>query len=73
MDGRSAPAEIQPIIEQIRGHWPQVRITLRGDSGFGRDELMTPLDLFPATNEGDSPVARSGLAGHGGQTRLPAL
>lgn len=34
-------AEIQRIIEQIRGHWPQVRITLRGDSGFCRDELMT--------------------------------
>jgi hypothetical protein len=34
-------AEIQRIIAQIRGHWPQVRITLRGDSGFCRDELMT--------------------------------
>jgi hypothetical protein len=34
-------AEIQRIIAQIRGHWPQVRITLRGDSGFCRDELMS--------------------------------
>lgn len=33
--------EIQRIVEQIRGHWPQVRITLRGDSGFCRDELMS--------------------------------
>jgi len=33
--------EIQRIIEQIRRHWPQVRITLRGDSGFCRDELMS--------------------------------
>src|SRR5712691_3134665 len=32
--------EIRRIIEQIRKHWPQVRITLRGDSGFCRDELM---------------------------------
>jgi hypothetical protein len=34
-------AEIQRIIEQLRIHWPQVRITLRGDSGFCRDELMS--------------------------------
>jgi len=32
--------EIRRILEQIRRHWPQVRITLRGDSGFCRDELM---------------------------------
>lgn len=32
--------EIQRIIQQIRKHWPSVRITLRGDSGFCRDELM---------------------------------
>lgn len=34
-------AEIRRIIEQIRQHWPQVRITLRGDSGFCREELMS--------------------------------
>jgi hypothetical protein len=34
-------AEIQRIIEQIRQHWPEVRIILRGDSGFCRDELMS--------------------------------
>jgi hypothetical protein len=33
--------EIQRILQQIRTHWPQVRITLRGDSGFCRDELMS--------------------------------
>jgi hypothetical protein len=33
-------AEIDRIVQQIRRHWPQVRITLRGDSGFCRDELM---------------------------------
>lgn len=33
-------AEIRGIVEQIRQRWPQVRITLRGDSGFCRDELM---------------------------------
>jgi hypothetical protein len=36
-----APAEIQRIVEQIRRHWPPVRITLRGDAGFCRDEMMS--------------------------------
>lgn len=34
-------AEIRRIIEQIRQRWPQVRIIVRGDSGFCRDELMS--------------------------------
>lgn len=33
--------EIERIIRQIRDSWPQVRIVLRGDSGFCRDELMS--------------------------------
>jgi hypothetical protein len=33
--------EVRRIFEQIRKHWPAVRITLRGDSGFCRDELMS--------------------------------
>jgi hypothetical protein len=32
--------EIQRIVERIRGRWPEVRVILRGDSGFCRDELM---------------------------------
>jgi len=32
--------EIRRIVEQIRERWPEVKITLRGDSGFCRDELM---------------------------------
>jgi Transposase DDE domain group 1 len=32
--------ELQRIVEQIRGRWPEVRIIVRGDSGFCRDELM---------------------------------
>jgi hypothetical protein len=28
------------IVEQIRGRWPYVRIMLRADSGFAREELM---------------------------------
>ena len=32
--------QVQRIVKQIRGRWPKVRIILRGDSGFCRDELM---------------------------------
>jgi len=33
--------EIQRIVKQIRGAWPQVKIIVRGDSGFCRNELMS--------------------------------
>ncbi|MBY5703952.1 IS1380 family transposase [Rhizobium leguminosarum] len=33
-------AELDRIIGQIRQSWPNVRIVLRADSGFARDELM---------------------------------
>jgi hypothetical protein len=33
-------AEAERIVRQIRGHWRSVRIVLRGDSGFCREELM---------------------------------
>jgi hypothetical protein len=29
------------LIPKIRSHWPEVRIVIRGDSGFCRDEIMT--------------------------------
>jgi hypothetical protein len=32
--------EVARIVGQIRCHWPNVRILLRADSGFARDELM---------------------------------
>jgi hypothetical protein len=34
-------AELARIVAQIRAAWPEVRIILRGDSGFCRDELMS--------------------------------
>ena len=34
-------AEIQRIAAQIRAAWPKVKIVLRGDSGFCRNELMS--------------------------------
>jgi hypothetical protein len=33
--------EIQRIVAQIRTTWPKVKIVLRGDSGFCRNELMS--------------------------------
>jgi len=32
--------EVKRIVAQIRRAWPQVKITIRGDSGFCREELM---------------------------------
>jgi hypothetical protein len=41
IDGSAgATDEIARIVEQIRACWPQVRIILRADSGFAREELM---------------------------------
>ncbi len=34
-------AELKRIVAQIRDVWPQVRIIVRGDSGFCRDELLS--------------------------------
>jgi Transposase DDE domain group 1 len=35
-----AAEEMARIVGQIRRHWPRVRICLRADSGFAREELM---------------------------------
>jgi Transposase DDE domain group 1 len=35
-----AAAEIARVIARIRARWPKVRIVLRADSGFAREELM---------------------------------
>jgi DDE family transposase len=41
IDGSAGAAdELARIIGQIRARWPQVRILLRGDSGFAREALM---------------------------------
>jgi len=41
IDGAAgALEEVERIVAQIREHWPQVRILLRGDSGFARENLM---------------------------------
>jgi len=33
--------EVDAIVEQIRAHWPEMKIVLRADSGFARDVLMS--------------------------------
>jgi Transposase DDE domain group 1 len=35
-----AREEVERIVQQIRRRWPRVRILLRADSGFAREELM---------------------------------
>ena len=41
VDGAAgALGEVQRIVAQLRARWPKVRIVLRGDSGFCREDLM---------------------------------
>ena len=41
VDGAAgALEEVKRIVAQLRARWPKVRIVLRGDSGFCREELM---------------------------------
>jgi hypothetical protein len=41
IDGaKGSVEELQRIVPQIRAVWPEVRILVRGDSGFCREELM---------------------------------
>jgi len=37
---QGALEEVERIVTQLRAKWPRVRIVLRGDSGFCREELM---------------------------------
>jgi len=38
---RRSLAEFERIVGRIRSAWPDVKIILRGDSGFCRNELMS--------------------------------
>ena len=62
--------ELARIVAQLRERWPEVRILLRADSGFTRDELMTRCEqngvdyLFgPAKNNRLIAEIAAGLAG----------
>jgi hypothetical protein len=39
-DGREVRAHLRRLVRRIRLHWPNTRITLRGDSHYGRREAM---------------------------------
>jgi len=38
--GHESLPDVVRVVQQIRAHWPKVRIVLRGDSGFCREDLM---------------------------------
>ncbi len=35
-----AKEEIERIVNHIRSQWPEVKVVVRGDSGFAREEIM---------------------------------
>lgn len=39
-DGREIRGHIRRLVRRIRVHWPKTRITFRGDSHYGRKEVM---------------------------------
>jgi Transposase DDE domain group 1 len=39
-DGREVRAHLRRLVRRIRRHWPRTRITVRGDSHYGRREAM---------------------------------
>ena len=39
-DGKEVRGHLRRLIRRIRGHWPNTRITVRGDSHYGRPEAM---------------------------------
>jgi hypothetical protein len=39
--GNESLPDVRWVIERIRRRWPKVKITLRGDSGFCREDLMS--------------------------------
>jgi hypothetical protein len=38
--GREVRGLLRRLIKRIRGHWPSARITIQGDSHYGREEAM---------------------------------
>jgi hypothetical protein len=42
--------EVERIVAQLREHWPEVKITLRADSGFCREEIMAWAEATPGVD-----------------------
>ena len=38
LSGKEVRAWLRRLIKRIRRHWPKTRITIRGDSHYGREE-----------------------------------
>lgn len=38
--GEEVRGHLRRLVRRIRRHWPQTRITIRGDSHYGRPEVM---------------------------------
>ncbi len=43
--GREIRGHLRRLVRQIRSHWPRTRITIRGDSHYGRPEVMDWCDV----------------------------
>jgi hypothetical protein len=41
LSGKEVRALLRRLIKRIRQHWPDTRITIRGDSHYGREEAMS--------------------------------
>jgi hypothetical protein len=39
-DGKEVRGHVRRLVHRIRMHWPKTRITIRGDSHYGRKEVM---------------------------------
>src|ERR1700722_3087791 len=39
-DGKEVRGHLRRLVRRIRRHWPRTRITIRGDSHYGRREAM---------------------------------
>ncbi len=52
--------EVERIVAEIRQAWPEVKITLRGDSGFCREELMRTEPGGLRAGAGEERTAESG-------------
>ncbi|HIK45082.1 MAG TPA: transposase [Leptolyngbyaceae cyanobacterium M65_K2018_010] len=55
-----ALAELQRVIRAIQAQWPEVRIWIRGDSAYSRDDLMRWCEATPNVDylfaQGSNPV-----------------
>ena len=77
IDGAAgAVDEVARIVARIRARWPKVRIVLRGDSGFCREELMAwceaegcRLPVRPGAQR--APEGGAGARGLGGSAVVP--